>query len=130
MSLNFKLRSDGDAARSRRPSSARRWLVRGLGRGAYGVPAMKERNALATMALALALALCSCTNTPVATEQTSNTNMTADKLFTINGCTVYRFTDNGSYHYFTDCRGSTSSRIFCGKGCYRPDEIQTITDDK
>ena len=31
-----------------------------------------------------------------------------DKLFTIEGCTVYRFSDVGAYRYFTNCSGSTS----------------------
>lgn len=29
-----------------------------------------------------------------------------EKLFTTDGCTVYRFYDNG-YRYFTNCSGST-----------------------
>ncbi len=42
-----------------------------------------------------------------------------DKLFTVDGCTVYRFTDGGYYRYFTNCAGSVSWRESCGKHCTR-----------
>ena len=39
-------------------------------------------------------------------------------------CTVYRFYDNGSWHYFTKCGGGTVTTTKnytenCGKGCSR-----------
>lgn len=38
-----------------------------------------------------------------------------------DGCTVYRFYDNGSWHYFTKCGGTvTTTKNYtesCGKGC-------------
>ena len=38
-------------------------------------------------------------------------------------CTVYRFYDNGSWHYFTKCGGTvTTTKNYtenCGKGCSR-----------
>ncbi|CAK9889161.1 DUF4884 domain-containing protein [Pseudomonas fluorescens] len=40
-----------------------------------------------------------------------------DKLFTVDGCTVYRFLDSGSNKYFTNCSGTTAWSEDCGKGC-------------
>lgn len=41
-----------------------------------------------------------------------------------DGCTVYKFYDNGSWHYFTKCGGGTVTTTknyteSCGKGCSR-----------
>ncbi len=50
------------------------------------------------------------------------------KLFSNNGCTIYRFIDNGEYHYYSDCRGSTIKNVneICGANCYeRYEEIIT-----
>lgn len=40
-----------------------------------------------------------------------------DKLFTVEGCTVYRFLDSGGNKYFTNCSGTTAWSEDCGKGC-------------
>lgn len=45
----------------------------------------------------------SCQNTAEKTIPSSNMNYSIDKLFTHDGCTVYRFSDNG-YKYFTNCK--------------------------
>ena len=42
-----------------------------------------------------------------------------------DGCTVYKFYDNSSWHYFTKCGGSTVTTTknyteSCGKNCSRP----------
>jgi hypothetical protein len=42
-----------------------------------------------------------------------------DRLFTHEGCTVYRFSDGGYSRYFTNCSGSASWRESCGKNCNR-----------
>ena len=44
-------------------------------------------------------------------------------LFTQNECSVYRFIDVGSHRYFTNCQGSVTSRVSCGKNCTRDDSI-------
>ncbi len=41
-----------------------------------------------------------------------------DKLFTVDGCTVYRFSDGGYPRYFTNCAGSTSYETSSGKTTY------------
>lgn len=52
------------------------------------------------------------------------------KLFTNNGCTIYRFVDNGEYHYYSDCRGSTIKNVneICGANCYEQYEETIITN--
>nr|NLU60008.1 DUF4884 domain-containing protein [Pseudomonas sp. BIGb0427] len=40
-----------------------------------------------------------------------------DKLFTVDGCTVYRFLDGGGNKYFTNCSGTTAWSEDSGKGC-------------
>lgn len=47
------------------------------------------------------------------------------ELFTKDGCTVYKFRDNGDRHYFTNCNGSTSTQQDCGKHCTKEEEIST-----
>lgn len=42
-----------------------------------------------------------------------------EKLFTHEGCTVYRFADGGGTRYFTNCNGATSWTESCGKNCSR-----------
>lgn len=65
-----------------------------------------------------------CDNRPVSVNSTNNPEIQIEKLFTHEGCTVYRFRD-GSTHYFTDCRGSVSETHTCGKGCVRESEVPT-----
>ncbi len=54
-------------------------------------------------------------------ETSSNvgTEFVVDKLFTHEGCTVYRFTDYGNPRYFTNCAGTTAWQENCGKSCTR-----------
>lgn len=47
------------------------------------------------------------------------------KLFTKDGCTVYSFRDRSYTHYFTNCKGSTSTTQDCGKSCINEEEIST-----
>lgn len=51
-----------------------------------------------------------------------------ERLFEVDGCTVYRFIDNRSYRYFSRC-GSRSSGVMwtqpCGKNCTSSVDIQT-----
>lgn len=52
-------------------------------------------------------------------------NFEVVKLFTHDGCTVYRFYDS-RYRYFTNCSGKTMTEYTetCGKNC-----TSTIPDD-
>lgn len=49
-------------------------------------------------------------------SQPAGVGFQVDKLFTVEGCTVYRFYDAGR-RYFTDCKGSTEWQESCGKNC-------------
>jgi hypothetical protein len=49
-----------------------------------------------------------------------------------DGCTVYKFYDNSSWHYFTKCGGTvTTTKNYtesCGKGCSRSRTENTTTE--
>ena len=53
-------------------------------------------------------------------DQTTNNEYDVDKLFTKDGCSVFRFVDNHRYHYWVNCTGSVASDVteICGKNCY------------
>lgn len=75
------------------------------------------------LALCLLLAtLAGCERQPVITTLTGN--FAVDKLFTVDGCSVYRFTDSGWPRYFTDCRGTAEWTEPCGSDCYRPNGVE------
>jgi hypothetical protein len=47
------------------------------------------------------------------------------KLFTVDGCTVYRFNDGGRNVYFTNCPGVTNSSYSKGKSGTGYNEVST-----
>ena len=57
----------------------------------------------------LAVTLSGCNNEPEATQKTTNSNFEVERLFTADGCTVYRFWDRQDYHYFVACPGTGST---------------------
>lgn len=55
-----------------------------------------------------------------------------ERLFTYDGCTMYRFEDAGYPRYFTRCESATSSTTWsetrnCGKGCARAHDMRITT---
>lgn len=60
---------------------------------------------LGWVALAAALVLSGCQKQAETTTR-AGVEFQVDKLFTIDGCTVYRFADGGYPRYFTNCSGS------------------------
>lgn len=77
--------------------------------------------------LLLALLLAGCNRSPISTASTDNHEVAVDKLFTHEGCTIFRFSDGGYDHYFADCRGATVSQDHgCGKGCARHEDVETL----
>jgi hypothetical protein len=66
----------------------------------------------------LILALVGCTK-QAETSSAAGREFVVDKLFTHEGCTVYRFDDGGRSRYFTNCSGSTTWAENCGKNCTR-----------
>lgn len=73
------------------------------------------------IALLVAVLMAGCTKPPESST-TVNPNFQVDKLFTVEGCTVYRFEDGG-YYYFTNCSGSVEWTENCGKNCTRRESI-------
>lgn len=71
-----------------------------------------------TLLAVLAIAVLSGCGKPAETRTAVGREFVVDKLFTHEGCTVYRFYDGGT-RYFTNCSGSTSWTEQCGKGCTR-----------
>jgi len=55
--------------------------------------------------IVLCFGLLGCANEPIYKSKTNNNEMQVELLFEHDGCRVYRFYD-GSYKYYTDCRGS------------------------
>lgn len=76
---------------------------------------------LAVVAAAV-LALVGC-NKPAETTARAGLDFTVDRLFTHDGCTVYRFIDGASYRYFTNCSGSAQWSESCGKNCSRDVQV-------
>ena len=76
----------------------------------------------ALLAVLALVALAGCSK-PAETSTAVGVEFVVDKLFTHEGCTVYRFSDGGNKRYFTNCNGSTNWRESCGKNCNRPVDV-------
>ncbi len=71
-----------------------------------------------------------CSSKPAETTQhILGKEFTVEKLFTRDGCTVYRFMDGGIIVIIHGCFGadhvSTQSTSSCGKSCTRHEVIET-----
>ncbi len=65
----------------------------------------------------IALLLAGCNKEPESVQQVGS-SFEVGRLFTTDGCTVYRFSDGGRNVYFTNCTGSTSSSYQTSNGKY------------
>lgn len=89
-----------------------------------------KKNILA-LGVVAALALAGCDVPPRDVPESKETagTFTVERLFTHDGCTVYRFRDNGDRRYFTRCDGAASAEASwsesCGKSCTRMMQIPT-----
>lgn len=72
-----------------------------------------------TVLAILALTVLAGCSKPAETSTAVGVEFTVDKLFTHEGCTVYRFYDGGNARYYTNCQGSASWQENCGKNCTR-----------
>lgn len=70
--------------------------------------------------LGLAIGLTSCLKEPISSNQTNNSEFKIDLLFEKDGHKIYRFYDNGTYHYFVIGNGIVESN--------RDEDDQTITE--
>lgn len=50
----------------------------------------------------------SCTRPAKETVTSDNPSFQVELLFEVDGCKVYRFTDNGGYKYFSNCNGAVT----------------------
>lgn len=73
-------------------------------------------------AITALILLVGCTRTPESAVQV-NGQFQVDKLFTYEGCTVFRFEDASYFRYYTDCKGTTSGNQSCGKGCTQRTDV-------
>lgn len=82
----------------------------------------------ATLAALVLLAGCKSDRAPEASAAVG-VGYQVDRLFTHDGCMVYRFVDKGDTFYFTRCDGAVSSDVSlsesCGKGCTRSVSVPT-----
>ena len=68
--------------------------------------------------------LAACGKRAEGVAATSNDRFNVERLFTTDGCTVYRFEDHGHYRYFARCEGGVSHTAWQeGK---RPNGIPTV----
>lgn len=73
-----------------------------------------------------ALLLTACGKVPESSVTKGEFNV--ERLFTVDGCTAYRFNDAGRYIYYTNCAGTTQTTTprQCGKTpCPETDNVQT-----
>lgn len=71
-------------------------------------------------------AVAGCRSEGVATEVTENSNYEVTKLFTYEGCAVYRFNDSRTI-YYVNCgrKQSVQWTRNCGKNCYYEERVET-----
>ena len=74
-----------------------------------------------------ALAMVAGCEKPAESVAHTGAGFTVERLFTHDGCTVYRFTDSHK-RYFTRCDGiaaqaTTTWQESCGRNCTRPVEV-------
>lgn len=72
--------------------------------------------------IAAMVALTGCEKASEVQVQSGEFNV--ERLFTVDGCTAYRFRDSGRTIYYTNCQGSTNSEYKSGKNTKR-ETIQT-----
>lgn len=63
--------------------------------------------------IAASIALTGCEKT--SEVQVQSGEFKVERLFTVDGCTAYRFRDSGRAIYYTNCQGSTQSDYKSGK---------------
>lgn len=72
--------------------------------------------------LIAAVGLFGCQKQPEVSTHQGNFNV--EKLFTHEGCTVYRFYDDRTV-YYTNCQGQANTQYSCGKNCTTNTETTT-----
>lgn len=68
--------------------------------------------------------ICGCAKQPKETRQTDNPEVPVELLFEHDGYKIYRFYDDGRYHYYVTPIGSTITDQSAGKTTY-PENVVT-----
>ena len=67
---------------------------------------------------------------PLSTQPTNNEEITIEKLFDHDGCTVYRWRDGNLPRYYAKCSGATTVTTAwdgsCGKSCRVERSLETV----
>lgn len=82
-----------------------------------------------TIAVAVAaLFLFACARPAEHVSPSTNPNFPVERLFTHDGCTGFRFRDEGRYHYYVRCGNdiATSQSVSCGKNCTQEEKVVTV----
>lgn len=69
---------------------------------------------IVVIAVLSVVSLNGCEVDAVSTSRTDNADVQVDKLFTHDGCTVYRFEDYGNHHYFVKCVPPVQEAVVIG----------------
>lgn len=72
--------------------------------------------------IAVMIALTGCEKAPEVQIQSGEFNV--ERLFTVDGCTAYRFRDSDRAIYYTNCNGSTQSEYRHGRAM-KQETVQT-----
>jgi hypothetical protein len=59
--------------------------------------------------LFVAVLLSACQSDPIESSRTDNSEITVHKLFTHEGCTIYRFNDGGRIVHYASCQSSSDT---------------------
>ncbi|MCX6216581.1 hypothetical protein [Spirosoma sp.] len=77
--------------------------------------------------IALSVGLLACEKTPISTDTTDNPAIKLDKLFTVDGCNVYRFHDSEHDVYLTTCSGNVEYEYKTGGKHKHTHRITSLT---
>lgn len=82
---------------------------------------------IASFCLIAALGITGCAHDAVSTAATTNIEVKVDLLFEHDGCKMYRFEDEGYYHYWANCESKDSISVMQPAGkSRRPDSLDTF----
>lgn len=78
------------------------------------------------VSVVVVLSVAACAK-PAEQTKTVGNGFNVERLFTHEGCTVYRFDDGGRNRYYTKCdtQSNVSWSEYCGKSCTRDVAIST-----
>ncbi|WP_217363422.1 DUF4884 domain-containing protein [Pantoea sp. CCBC3-3-1] len=79
--------------------------------------------------LLAAVLLVGCDKEPESVQM-AGSDFRVGKLFTVDGCTVYRFADGGRNVYFTNCPGQTNSSYSRNNGKNRTTSYDEVITNK